>query len=44
MEIIMLLFWAFVFSCQLGKREGKWGCFTALIILFLLGTIASFFD
>lgn len=41
MEVILLIFWALVFSLQLGKREGKWGCLTALIVFFILGAIGA---
>lgn len=44
MELILCLLWALVFFFQLGKNEGKWGCFTALVVLFLLGLIVSLFD
>lgn len=44
MELILCLIWALVFSFQWGKSEGKWGCFTALAALFLLGLIVSIFD
>lgn len=38
--ILSLFYLAFRF----GKEDGKWGCFTALVVLFLLGLLASFFD
>lgn len=41
MEIILLIVWVFVFSVQLGRQEGKWGCFTALIVFFILGAIGA---
>ncbi|MCQ4794900.1 hypothetical protein NE604_04480 [Anaerofustis stercorihominis] len=29
---------------RIGKEDGKWGCFTVLIVIVLIGVIAALID
>ena len=40
LAFIGLLWLAF----RIGKEDGKWGCFTVLIVIILIGVIAALID
>lgn len=34
----------FYITYRLGKEDGKWGCFTVLVLIFLIGAIGALFN
>lgn len=44
MDVVFGVIALFYIAIRLGKEDGKWGLFTVLAILFIIGLIGSWFD
>lgn len=41
MEYVLGIIALFYLSYQFGKQDGKWGCFTILLVILLIGVIGT---
>ena len=44
MDVVFGVIALFYIAIRLGKEDGKWGLFTVLVILFIIGLIGSWLD
>ncbi len=43
-DIIFIFFGALYLTFRLGQEDGKWGCFTVLVLFMLAAIIYTMFD